>query len=185
MELIEDLSDIGECYHEAEKLWREARDSHSQQDVAADEALERLKTSLDSLLEAIVEERSVRNHAYDDDEEEPMLEDPEAVAVKEKEASEGDQLAMEDAEELEKVEREILGDAYPKEEGTMVEFERPATAPEADVTVDLVESVEQKKKPAKKTHQVRTVCHLGDEKANECQSRFLLLYAIRQPAACA
>lgn len=46
------------------------------------------------------------------------------------------------------------GDTCPKEEGTKVEFEGPATAPEVDVdvTADLGESVGQKKKSAKKTH---------------------------------
>lgn len=57
---VEDISDVGECYREAERLLGIAHAFHSEMDVATTEALEYLQRSLDTLREAIVEKRPNR-----------------------------------------------------------------------------------------------------------------------------
>lgn len=122
---IDDLSEVGECNQEASRLWALARDVHSRNDAAANEALEELKESLDSLLECIGQEvgkYNVRLQSELEDEDEGMLEEPHAVAETEREMEgEGE------GGELRKADIAVLGEKdHQVEPKTAPVFEGPS-----------------------------------------------------------
>jgi len=142
---VADLSEVGSCYREADRLWHLARDQHSENDVSANEALEELQLLLHELHVVIVRESQEEDLDPDAvDEDEAMPDTIRNVAEAET------KMYGEDA--LSEVEKLILDPDYVEQEGSPV-FEGAPQAPtphdEQMLEVDVSEgSAEEKTAPA-------------------------------------
>jgi len=120
---VEDVSDVAEYHREAKQLWQRARAHHSEDDVAANKSLEKLKVFTDSL-RACIDKEVVEKGGYASSLM-PEVEDPEELARIRRQMDE-EQADEEDAMELEKAGGVVPGEAYDR-------VSRPLTAEQAAV----------------------------------------------------
>lgn len=119
---VADLTLVGECYREAERLWQTARQHHSVLDVKANEALAELRELLEELVAALqreAEEIAMGMHLEIED-------DEDSTVVKAEAEEEADAEMADNLEELMVADKEALGDKYAekKERGKAV-FQGP------------------------------------------------------------
>ena len=124
---LEDVSEVGEAYAEAKRLWLAARAHHSEADVNANELLEELKVTLDEL-RGHIEREVVEQGAYAA-RLMPEIVDPAELAriqkqMEEETCSDED----EDPIELEEADWVILGEEDQEEEKVVYEGSMSAEA---------------------------------------------------------